>query len=191
MQSQERRRAERREDLGLCRNDFDILSERRMELRLVIQSYQEYLQASTAGIQNLYVSHSFPHPLSPADLIHFFVGHRKSQFSLPFTRQSQHLKQLKRTNISHQYGSFSYSYSDLCSRGILLSARGVSPRVYSKWGCSISSHEVGVFEFCGTRDGDSGDDDIEGEWKFQVRLEDLLDAQAVSHPFFSLIAAYY
>jgi Ras GTPase-activating-like protein IQGAP2/3 len=67
------------------------------------------------------------------------------RFTMPFTKQYFHLRDLQKSGKLPQFGSFKYSAHDLYEKGILLSIDQFSPRQFDKIDIIISSNQVGVF----------------------------------------------
>jgi hypothetical protein len=70
---------------------------------------------------------------------------RWKRFTMPFTKQYFHLRDLQKSGKLPQFGSFKYSAHYLYDKGILLSIDQFSPRQFDKIDIVISSNSVGVF----------------------------------------------
>lgn len=101
-------------------------------------------------------------------------NHSKSQFLIPFTRQSRHLSQLKRDGYLPQFGSFQYNLATLAKRGLIIRMTNISPKIYDQFVLTMSSREIGVFVI-DLREQESK----AREKRIEINLEKLLDAQSV------------
>jgi len=72
-------------------------------------------------------------------------GKGKKRFVMPFTKQYFHMRDLQKSGMTPQFGSFKYGAQDLYDKGILLSIDQFSPRQFDKIDIIISSNQVGVF----------------------------------------------
>lgn len=64
---------------------------------------------------------------------------------LPFTKQSNHLRDLQRVGRIPQFGSFIYSAKSWYDKGILISIDKYSPMQFDRMEVILSSNTVGVF----------------------------------------------
>jgi len=99
---------------------------------------------------------------------------RRKRFTLPFTRQSNHLRDLQRAGRVPQFGSFIYSARSWYDKGILLSVDKYSPMQFDKMEVILSSNSVGVFNI-EIRNNAMGISNRIAQ--ADVRMEDLLQAQ--------------
>ena len=70
---------------------------------------------------------------------------RRKRFTLPFTKQSNHLRDLQRAGRVPQFGSFIYSARTWYDKGILISVDKYSPMQFDKMEVILSSNSVGIF----------------------------------------------
>lgn len=91
---------------------------------------------------------------------------------LPWSLQGAHERQLEREGKSYRFGSYKYSAQTLYDRGILLSVDQYSPKQFDKVTMTISSDDVGEFEF-NLAHGNSHMPPV------KLRLDDILEAQFV------------
>ena len=70
---------------------------------------------------------------------------RRKRFTLPFTKQSNHLRDLQRSGRVPQFGSFIYSARTWYDKGILISVDKYSPMQFDKMEVILSSNSIGVF----------------------------------------------
>lgn len=87
--------------------------------------------------------------------------------------QGSHERQLEREGRSYRFGSYKYSAQTLYDRGVLLSVDSYSPRQFDKVTLTISSDDVGEFEFS------LGLGAVKAT-PVKLRLDDILEAQFVS-----------
>ena len=101
------------------------------------------------------------------------ILHRK-RFTLPFTKQSNHLRDLQRAGRVPQFGSFIYSARAWYDKGILISIDKYSPMQFDKMEVILSSNSVGVFNI-EIRNNALGISNRIAQ--ADVKMEDLLQAQ--------------
>ena len=99
---------------------------------------------------------------------------RRKRFTLPFTRQSNHLRDLQRTGSIPQFGSFIYSAKSWYDKGILISIDKYSPMQFDKMEVILSSNSIGVFNI-EIRNNALGISNRIAQ--ADVKMEDLLQAQ--------------
>lgn len=98
----------------------------------------------------------------------------RKRFTLPFTRQSNHIRDLQRTGRTPQFGSFIYSAKTWYDDGILISIDKYSPMQFDKMEVILSSNSVGVFNI-EIRNNAMGISNRIAQ--ADVKMEDLLQAQ--------------
>lgn len=101
------------------------------------------------------------------------ILHRK-RFALPFTKQSNHLRDLQRIGKVPEFGSFIYSAKSWYDKGILISIDKYSPMQFDKMEVILSSNAVGVFNI-EIRNNAMGISNRIAQ--ADVKMEDLLQAQ--------------
>lgn len=101
------------------------------------------------------------------------ILHRK-RFTLPFTKQSNHLRDLQRAGRVPQFGSFIYSAKAWYDKGILISIDKYSPMQFDRMEVILSSNSVGVFNI-EIRNNALGISNRIAQ--ADVKMEDLLQAQ--------------
>jgi len=99
---------------------------------------------------------------------------RRKRFTLPFTKQSNHLRDLQRAGKVPQFGSFIYSAKAWYDKGILISIDKYSPVQFDKMEVILSSNSVGVFNI-EVRNNAMGISNRIAQ--ADVKMEDLLQAQ--------------
>jgi len=99
---------------------------------------------------------------------------RRKRFTLPFTKQSNHLRDLQRAGRVPQFGSFIYSARAWYDKGILISVDKYSPMQFDKMEVILSSNSVGVFNI-EIRNNAMGISNRIAQ--ADVKMEDLLQAQ--------------
>lgn len=99
---------------------------------------------------------------------------RRKRFTLPFTKQSNHLRDLQRTGKVPEFGSFIYSAKTWYDKGILISIDKYSPMQFDKMEVILSSNAVGVFNI-EIRNNAMGISNRIAQ--ADVKMEDLLQAQ--------------
>ena len=97
---------------------------------------------------------------------------RKHKFTLPFTKQWSHERELERAGRQPKFGSYKYSARQLADKGVLLSWAGYASEHWGQLNIVISSDEVGVFHL----EGSSGSMMLPGA-SANVLLDELLQAQ--------------
>lgn len=107
---------------------------------------------------------------------HLFLSRvlRRKRFTLPFTKQSNHLRDLQRTGRVPQFGSFIYSARAWYDKGILISIDKYSPMQFDKMEVILSSNSVGIFNIEIRNNAMGISNRIT---QADVRMEDLLQAQ--------------
>ena len=101
------------------------------------------------------------------------IVHRK-RFTLPFTKQSNHLRDLQRIGKVPEFGSFIYSAKSWYDKGILISIDKYSPMQFDKMEVILSSNSIGVFNI-EIRNNAMGISNRIAQ--ADVKMEDLLKAQ--------------
>jgi Ras GTPase-activating-like protein IQGAP2/3 len=101
------------------------------------------------------------------------ILHRK-RFTLPFTKQSNHLRDLQRAGRVPQFGSFIYSAKAWYDKGILISIDKYSPMQFDRMEVILSSNSVGIFNI-EIRNNALGISNRIAQ--ADVKMEDLLQAQ--------------
>lgn len=96
----------------------------------------------------------------------------KHKFTLPFTKQWSHERELERAGRQPKFGSYKYSARQLADKGVLLSWAGYAPEHWSQLNIVISSDEVGVFHL----EASSGSMMLPGA-SANLLLDDMLQAQ--------------
>jgi len=99
---------------------------------------------------------------------------RRKRFTLPFTKQSNHLRDLQRAGRVPQFGSFIYSARSWYDKGILISIDKYSPMQFDRMEVILSSNSVGVFNI-EIRNNAMGISNRIAQ--ADVKMEDLLQAQ--------------
>ncbi|KAK5122647.1 hypothetical protein LTR85_003910 [Meristemomyces frigidus] len=96
----------------------------------------------------------------------------KHKFTLPFTKQWSHERELERAGRQPKFGSYKYSARQLADKGVLLSWAGYAAEHWSQLNIVISSDEVGVFHL----EASSGSMMLPGA-SANLLLDDMLQAQ--------------
>ncbi|KAK4542873.1 hypothetical protein LTR36_006062 [Oleoguttula mirabilis] len=96
----------------------------------------------------------------------------KHKFTLPFTKQWSHERELERAGRQPKFGSYKYSARQLADKGVLLSWPGYAAEHWSQLNVVISSDEVGVFHL----EASSGAMMLPGA-SANLLLDDMLQAQ--------------
>ena len=96
----------------------------------------------------------------------------KHKFTLPFTKQWSHERELERNGRQPQFGSYKYSARQLADKGVLMSWPAFAPEHWNQLNMVISSDEVGVFHL----EASSGSLMVPGA-SANLLLDDLLQAQ--------------
>ncbi len=110
-----------------------------------------------------------------AEANQFFNNRRIKRFTLPFTKQYFHLRDLQKSGQNPKFGSYLYSAKDLYEKGILLSIDQYSPRQFDKIQLTMSSNSAGVFNLLLESTLNGGITTKMGS--DEIQMEDLLQAK--------------
>lgn len=151
IRTKHRRRIQRQRELEGVRTTLTRLNEQAGYLEQQLKTYNDYIEQAMVTL-------------------HSKKG--KKKFTMPFTKQWDHERELQRTGRSFKFGSYKYSARNLADKGVMVHWKGYLERQWDRVDLTISSNEVGVF----TIDGSSGNMMIPSA-NAQVPLDDLLQAQ--------------
>jgi Ras GTPase-activating-like protein IQGAP2/3 len=151
IRTKHRRRIQRQRELEGVRTTLARLNEQAVYLEQQLKTYNDYIEQAMVTLQS---------------------KKGKKRFTMPFTKQWDHERELQRTGRSFKFGSYKYSARNLAEKGVLVHWKGYLERQWDRIDLTFSSNEVGVF----TLDGSSGNMMIPGA-NAQVPLDDLLQAQ--------------
>ncbi|KAK0491012.1 ras GTPase-activating protein [Armillaria novae-zelandiae] len=157
VRSKHRKRIQRQQEMESMNEALRQLGERKKEFEERIDSYHRYAQSSMATM--------------------FFNNRRIKRFTLPFTKQYFHLRDLQKSGQNPKFGSYLYSAKDLYEKGILLSIDQHSPRQFDKIQLTMSSNAAGVFNLLlestliGGTTTKMGSDEIQMEDLLQAKYE--------------------
>ncbi|THH32726.1 hypothetical protein EUX98_g1475 [Antrodiella citrinella] len=124
VRSKNRRRVQRQHERENLEEAMKDLQERKKHFEEQINSYHDYVETAMSTMQR---------------------GKGKKRFTMPFTKQYFHLRDLQKAGKSPQFGSFKYSAQHFYDKGILLSIDQFSPRQFDKMDIVLSSNSVGIF----------------------------------------------
>lgn len=150
VRSKHRKRVERQTAMDSMKEALRQLEERK-------RSYEERI--------NVYTTH-FENSMSTMQR-----GKGKKRFTLPFTKQYYHDRDLKRHGQAPAYGSFIYTAKHLYEKRVLISVNQYSPRQFDKLQITFSSKTPGVFNVLLETTNLGGSGKIANE---DVRMETLL-----------------
>jgi len=162
IRTKHRRRIQRAKELEGVRGTLSALDEKAHFLEGQLKSYNDYIEQAMVTLQSK-------------------NKNKKGRFLLPFTRQYNHLRELKSSGRSYLFGSFKYSARNLAEKGILVSWNGYPERQWDRIEITISSNQTGIFEIQGSQ----GSMMIPGAFA-EVPLDGLLQAQFDNHQFMNL-----
>jgi Ras GTPase-activating-like protein IQGAP2/3 len=160
IRTKHRRRIQRAKELDGVRGTLSALDEKAHFLEGQLKSYNDYIEQAMVTLQS---------------------KKGKKKFLLPFTKQYNHLRELKQSGRSYLFGSFRYSARNLAEKGILVSWNGYPERQWDRLDITISSNQTGIFEIQGSQ----GSMMIPGAFA-EVPLDGLLQAQFDNHQFMNL-----
>ncbi|KAH6639255.1 ras GTPase activating protein-like protein [Boeremia exigua] len=160
IRTKHRRRMERAREMEGVRTTLAALDEKAHFLEQQLKSYNDYIEQAMVTLQS---------------------KKGKKKFLLPFTRQYNHMRELKSTGRAYRFGSFKYSARNLAQKGILVSWNGYPDAQWDRLELTISSNQTGVFEIQGSQ----GSMMIPGAFA-EVPLDGLLQAQFDNHQFMNL-----
>jgi Ras GTPase-activating-like protein IQGAP2/3 len=160
IRTKHKRRIQRTRELEGVRATLGNLDEKAHYLEGQLKSYNDYIEQAMVTLQN---------------------KRGKKKFLLPFTRQYNHMRELRNAGREYRFGSFKYSARNLAEKGILVSWQGYNERQWDRVEITISSNTVGVFEMQGSQ----GSMMIPGAFA-EVPLDGLLQAQFDNHQFMNL-----
>ncbi|KAK0242763.1 ras GTPase-activating protein [Armillaria nabsnona] len=156
VRSKHRKRIQRQQEMESMNEALRQLGERKKEFEERIDSYHRYAQSSMATM---------------------VTKPRIKRFTLPFTKQYFHLRDLQKSGQNPKFGSYLYSAKDLYEKGILLSIDQYSPRQFDKIQLTMSSNSAGVFNLLlestliGGITTKMGSDEIQMEDLLQAKYE--------------------
>ncbi|KAK0190956.1 ras GTPase-activating protein [Armillaria mellea] len=156
VRSKHRKRIQRQQEMESMNEALRQLGERKKEFEERIDSYHRYAQSSMATM---------------------VTKPRIKRFTLPFTKQYFHLRDLQKSGQNPKFGSYLYSAKDLYEKGILLSIDQHSPRQFDKIQLTMSSNSAGVFNLLlestliGGITTKMGSDEIQMEDLLQAKYE--------------------
>ncbi|KAF9690486.1 hypothetical protein EKO04_011486 [Ascochyta lentis] len=160
IRTKHRRRMERAREMEGVRTTLAALDEKAHFLEQQLKSYNDYIEQAMVTLQS---------------------KKGKKKFLLPFTRQYNHMRELKSTGRAYRFGSFKYSARNLAEKGILVSWNGYPERQWDRLEITFSSNQTGIFEIQGSQ----GSMMIPGAFA-EVPLDGLLQAQFDNHQFMNL-----
>ncbi|KAJ4991173.1 Ras GTPase activating [Stagonosporopsis vannaccii] len=160
IRTKHRRRMERAREMEGVRTTLAALDEKAHFLEQQLKSYNDYIEQAMVTLQS---------------------KKGKKKFLLPFTRQYNHMRELKSTGRAYRFGSFKYSARNLAQKGILVSWNGYHDSQWDRLELTISSNQTGIFEIQGSQ----GSMMIPGAFA-EVPLDGLLQAQFDNHQFMNL-----
>lgn len=160
IRTKHRRRMERAREMEGVRTTLAALDEKAHFLEQQLKSYNDYIEQAMVTLQS---------------------KKGKKKFLLPFTRQYNHMRELKSTGRAYRFGSFKYSARNLAQKGILVSWSGYPEAAWDRLELTISSNQTGIFEIQGSQ----GSMMIPGAFA-EVPLDGLLQAQFDNHQFMNL-----
>ncbi|KAH8716793.1 hypothetical protein GQ44DRAFT_624842 [Phaeosphaeriaceae sp. PMI808] len=160
IRTKHRRRMQRAKELEGVRGTLSALDDKAHFLEGQLKSYNDYIEQAMVTLQS---------------------KKGKKKFLLPFTRQYNHMRELKSSGRSYLFGSFKYSARNLAEKGILVSWNGYPERQWDRLDITISSNSTGTFEIQGSQ----GSLMIPGAFA-EVPLDGLLQAQFDNHQFMNL-----
>lgn len=143
VRSKHRKRIQRQEERASMLGVLKTLGERKKAYEEEIKSYNDYVEGAMKTMQKSgkgLVLQAMVFIKFLADLMS-----RWKRFTMPFTKQYFHLRDLQKSGKLPQFGSFKYSAHYLYDKGILLSIDQFSPRQFDKIDIVISSNSVGIF----------------------------------------------
>jgi Ras GTPase-activating-like protein IQGAP2/3 len=154
VRSKHRKRLQRQQEMKSMNGALTDLAERKKGYEEQIKSYNDYVESAMKTMQK--------------------SGKGWKRFTMPFTKQYFHLRDLQKSGKLPQFGSFKYSAHDLYEKGILLSIDQYSPRQFDKIDIVISSNQVGIFNMEVINNTFSAGSRMASA---DLRIEDLLQAQ--------------
>ncbi|KAF2623181.1 hypothetical protein BU25DRAFT_350777 [Macroventuria anomochaeta] len=160
IRTKHRRRMERAREMEGVRTTLAALDEKAHFLEQQLKSYNDYIEQAMVTLQS---------------------KKGKKKFLLPFTRQYNHMRELKSTGRAYRFGSFKYSARNLAQKGILVSWNGYPESAWDRLEVTFSSNQTGIFEIQGSQ----GSMMIPGAFA-EVPLDGLLQAQFDNHQFMNL-----
>jgi Ras GTPase-activating-like protein IQGAP2/3 len=160
IRTKHRRRIQRAKELEGVRTTLSALDEKAHFLESQLKSYNDYIEQAMVTLQS---------------------KKGKKKFLLPFTRQYNHVRELKNSGREYRFGSFKYSARNLAEKGILVSWNGYPERQWDRLEMTLSSNQTGIFEIQGSQ----GSMMIPGAFA-EVPLDGLLQAQFDNHQFMNL-----
>lgn len=154
VRSKHRKRLQRQQEMSSMNGALKDLAERKKGYEEQIKSYNDYVESAMKTMQK--------------------SGKGWKRFTMPFTKQYFHLRDLQKSGKLPQFGSFKYSAHDLYEKGILLSIDQYSPRQFDKIDIIISSNQVGIFNMEVVNNTYGVGSQMASA---DLRIEDLLQAQ--------------
>lgn len=159
VRSKHRKRIQRQQEMESMNEALRQLGERKKQFEERIDSYHRYAQSSMATM---------------------VTKPRIKRFTLPFTKQYFHLRDLQKSGQTPKFGSYLYTAKDLYEKGILLSIDQYSPRQFDKIQLTMSSNSAGVFNLLlestliGGITTKMGTDEVQMEELLQAKYEQRL-----------------
>lgn len=120
-----RRRLERQREVETTRATLSQLDSKASFLEDQLKSYNDYIEQCLNTLAN--------------------KKGAKTKFTLPFTKQWNHERELERAGRQPKFGSYKYSARQLAEKGVLLQWPGYPTEHWGQLNVVISSDEVGVF----------------------------------------------
>jgi Ras GTPase-activating-like protein IQGAP2/3 len=147
-----RKRLDRQRDVEATRGTLQQLDDKAAFLEDQLRSYNDYIE----------------------QCLHTLASKKgtKAKFTLPFTKQWSHERELEKNGRRPQFGSWKYSARQLADKGVLVSWEGVPQEQWGQVDVVVSSDVVGVFSL----EGSAGSMMIPGA-SAKVLLDELLKAQ--------------
>ena len=140
VRSKNRRRVQRQHEKESLEDAMRDLEERKKNFEEQIDSYHNYVETAMSTMQR-----GKGCVLRVMSLFDADAPNRKKRFTMPFTKQYYHLRDLQKAGKSPQFGSYKYSAQHFYDKGILLSIDQFSPRQFDKMDIVLSSNSVGIF----------------------------------------------
>lgn len=150
IRTKHRRRIQRQRELESVKSTLARLKDQAQYLEQKLKTYNNYVEQAMTTLHN----------------------NGKKRFTMPFTKQWEHKRELQRSGRVPKFGSYKYSAQDLANRGILVSWTTYNEGQWDKIDLTISSDKVGEFSL----EGSSGAISIPGA-SCRITLDSILEAQ--------------